>query len=135
MADQHQGHDHGHHSGTPQVVVFLILLVLTGLSYYVSLPEMGLQGVVGMIVALSIATTKASLVVWFFMHLNEMKSFLIRAVLPMALLFLSIMILIMLSDTMARTTVPIHGEPEQAAMVPGAHGASHGEGAAHGAEH
>ena len=65
-SDPHQGHDHVVPVST-YVMVFLALLVGTGLTVAASYVDLGIWNTP---VAMLIAVTKASLVVFFFMHLK-----------------------------------------------------------------
>jgi cytochrome c oxidase subunit 4 len=56
------------HSATPYFVVWAILLVCTGLTVWTGYKDLGS---VNLPLALCIATFKASLVIWIFMHMNE----------------------------------------------------------------
>ncbi len=96
----------GNHSGKSYVFVWLALLVLTAISYAVSLVHLGPLGVP---IALTIATVKALLVAYIFMHLNE-SSFAIRSILIVSVLFIAIMIALMLADTEMRKTMPMRPE-------------------------
>jgi cytochrome c oxidase subunit IV len=60
------GHDS--HSAKPYFVVWAILLICTGLTVWTGYKDLGS---VNLPLALCIATFKASLVIWIFMHMNE----------------------------------------------------------------
>jgi cytochrome c oxidase subunit 4 len=67
---EHQEHDeHAHHIVGPVVYVVILfsLLVFTGLTVWASFVDLGFWNP---IIALAIATTKATLVVLFFMHVK-----------------------------------------------------------------
>lgn len=66
----HPSHEGQHHSSVSYWVIWAVLLVLTGVTVWTGkmhLPTFGL------LLAMIIATTKAALVVMFFMHLWEQK--------------------------------------------------------------
>ncbi len=80
------------------IVVWLVLLVLTGVTWGVSYISLGMGNVA---VALLIASVKAGLVALYFMHLRyENKLVWTFALVP--LFFLSLIIFGTLSDTMFR---------------------------------
>lgn len=56
------------HSAAPYFVVWAILLVCTGLTVWTGYKDLG---AVNLPLALCIATLKASLVIWIFMHMNH----------------------------------------------------------------
>jgi len=90
-----------HGTGTPlraAVAVFAALLVLTAVTVSVSYVDLGLWNAV---VALLIASGKASLVALFFMHLKG-ESRLVWGFALVPVLFLVLIILGTLSDTMLR---------------------------------
>jgi cytochrome c oxidase subunit 4 len=84
------------------VSVFLALIVLTFTTVAVSKIELG---EFNFIVAITIAVLKASLVVWFFMHLNQSGS-LTRLFAGAGLFWLAIMLAFVLSDYFSRQWVP-----------------------------
>jgi cytochrome c oxidase subunit 4 len=81
------------------VLVWAVLIVLTGTTSAVSYVELGRWNVV---VALLIAVTKASLVVWIFMGVRYTTT-LTRLFVVAGLVWLSIMILITFSDYNSRS--------------------------------
>jgi cytochrome c oxidase subunit 4 len=90
-----------HGTGTPlraAVAVFAALLALTAVTVSVSYVDLGLWNAV---VALLIASGKASLVALFFMHLKG-ESRLVWGFALVPVLFLVLIILGTLSDTMLR---------------------------------
>jgi len=90
---------HGAHGGTRiYFVVFGALLALTAVTVLVSYVDMGLLNVV---VALGIASVKASLVALFFMHLKG-ESRLVWGFALVPILFLLLIILGTLVDTQLR---------------------------------
>ena len=92
------------HSGVrPYVAVFAALVVLTLVTVGVSYVDLGPASVV---VALSIAFTKAVLVVLFFMHLRE-SSGVIWVVAGGGFFWLAILIGLTMSDVMTRGWLPV----------------------------
>ncbi len=81
------------------VMVWITLVILTGTTSAVSYVELGPWNVV---VALAIAVTKASLVVWVFMGVRYTTT-LTRLFVVAGLVWLSIMILITFSDYNSRS--------------------------------
>lgn len=80
------------------IVVWLLLLVLTGVTWGVSYINLGMGNVT---VALLIASAKAALVALFFMHLRH-ENRLICAFALFPLCFLALIIFGTLADTMFR---------------------------------
>lgn len=80
------------------VAVWAALVVLTGATVAVSYVDLGIGNAV---VALAVASVKASLVGLYFMHLRR-ESALVRAFALAPLLFLALIILGTLSDTLFR---------------------------------
>ncbi len=78
--------------------VCLALLFLTGLTFAVSYLDLGSWNIVA---ALAIAATKASLVVWFFMHLSHATT-LNRLTAGAGLLWLAFMLTFTLADYLSR---------------------------------
>jgi cytochrome c oxidase subunit 4 len=114
VADSHDSAGHGH--GDPlksYLIVFAALMVLLGMTigaYYIPFEKVknpfgeGNLGVVNTIVALIIATIKASLVVMVFMHLRY-GSRLTKMVAAAGFFFLGIMILFFFIDYLSRGAV------------------------------
>lgn len=69
--DQHDGHSH-EHSWKGYLYVLLILLVLTIITVAASRVNFG-SATANIVIAMTIATIKASLVALFFMHLKDDK--------------------------------------------------------------
>ncbi len=80
------------------LTVYFALVLLTGITVLVSYADLGLGNVV---VALLIASAKASLVALFFMHLKG-EDRLVWGFALVPILFLALIILGTLSDTMLR---------------------------------
>src|SRR3989441_4266024 len=87
------------------VAVFAALLVLTVATVSVSYVDLGPLSVV---VALTIAFTKALLVVLFFMHLRE-SSGLVWVVAGGGFFWLAILIALTMSDVLTRGWLPVRG--------------------------
>jgi cytochrome c oxidase subunit IV len=80
------------------VLVFLALIVLTVTTVLVSKLELG---EFNFVVAMTIAVIKASLVVWFFMHVNRSSS-LTRLFVFAGLFWMAILLVFLLSDYISR---------------------------------
>jgi cytochrome c oxidase subunit 4 len=80
------------------VFVFLALIVLTVTTVLVSKLELG---EFNFVVAMTIAVIKASLVVWFFMHVNRSSS-LTRLFVFAGLFWMAILLVFLLSDYISR---------------------------------
>jgi cytochrome c oxidase subunit 4 len=81
------------------VIVFLLLLILTGLTVLASGVDLGPFNTA---VALSIATLKASLVALFFMHVKY-SSRLTQLFVAAGFIWLGVLIFITMTDYMSRT--------------------------------
>ncbi len=94
------------HSGVRlYVLVFSALVALTALTVAVSYVDLGPASVV---VALAIAFTKALLVLLYFMHLRD-SSALVWLVAVGGFFWLSILIVLTMSDVMTRGWLPVPG--------------------------
>jgi cytochrome c oxidase subunit 4 len=80
------------------VLVFLALITLTVTTVLVSKVELG---EFNFVVAMTIAVIKASLVVWFFMHVNRSSS-LTRLFVFAGLFWMAILLVFVLSDYISR---------------------------------
>lgn len=80
------------------VVIFAALLVMTGITYWAALLDLGRLNV---IVALTIATIKAVLVVLYFMHVRH-SSRLTWVIVVSGFFWLAIMIALTMSDYLTR---------------------------------
>ncbi|MDE3171067.1 MAG: cytochrome C oxidase subunit IV family protein [Acidobacteriota bacterium] len=105
MASHSQDPAHGHQQVEEHIVpvstylsIFVALLIATALTTWIAFQDLGNWNVV---VALTIAVCKATLVVLFFMHVKYNKG-LTRVVLIGALFWLGIMITFTLSDELTR---------------------------------
>ena len=84
------------------VLVFLALIVLTVTTVLVSKVELGEFNFVA---AMTIAVIKASLVIWFFMHVNRSTS-LTRLFVFAGLFWLAILLVFLSSDYISRGWLP-----------------------------
>ena len=84
------------------VLVFLVLIILTATTVLVSKVELGEYN---FIVAMAIAVIKASLVVWFFMHVNRSSS-LTRLFVFAGLFWMAILLVFVISDYVSRGWLP-----------------------------
>ena len=92
-------HDHEHHpSLSIYFAVFATLMVLTGMTVWVAFIQLG---ALGDIVAITIATIKATLVMLFFMHLKYSEK-LTWVVMIAAFVWLAVLLGITLSDYLSR---------------------------------
>ena len=90
--------DHSHSGSSPLPTYFAVwisLLVGTGLTYYAAKLDLG---VFNAAVALIIATTKALLVVLFFMHLKGASEKLLKLVVISTVFFLFILLALSMAD-------------------------------------
>ena len=103
-AHAHQTHSGGHISPISlYVTIFLALMVLTGVTVgaaYINL------GQFNFLVAMIIAVFKASLVVWFFMHVKYQSS-LTKLTVATGLFFLAILLGMMLIDYSSKSFTPM----------------------------
>ncbi len=99
MADDAHAHEGGHHPGPMRYVLSVsALFILTGLTYALHLTNLGEMALP---VAMIIATTKALVVILFFMHLWDHPG-VNRLVLGVTILFLGFAILMVFADTFTR---------------------------------
>jgi len=112
--DHDHGHEHEHGASHHVDPLWLYLLIFGGL-LVMTIVTVGASfidfGAANTIIAVIIATVKASLVATFFMHLRHDKPF-HTLVLVSGLLFLSFLFLFTLSDNGTRNDVDeMHGKP------------------------
>ena len=120
-AHAHQTHSGGHISPISlYVTIFLALMVLTGLTVGAAFVNMGSFNFP---VAMLIAIVKASLVVWFFMHVKY-QSHLTKLTVATGLFFLAILLGMMLIDYTGRGLSPAM-PPTDPMSVIGAPAAEH----------
>lgn len=103
------GGDAAHAHGVGRYAfILLLLLALTGLTIWTGRMDLGVANI---FIALAIATTKATLVVLFFMHLWE-ASGVIRLVFVVSVLFVAVLLLGVFGDLLTRMPVTLpHGGP------------------------
>lgn len=117
--------DHEHHSSAPYWIVWILLLILTVVTYYTGRMHMP---TIGIYIAMAIAITKAALVVLWFMHLKEQKG-VNRVVMTVSLIFVTTLFLGTFGDVFTRTptllpstsammTRGINGNPPDPGKVP-----------------
>lgn len=129
VSDSHHPADLEHHGAGVYYIVWGALLALTLLTWWTGqmhLPTFGLA------LALIIATTKAALVVLFFMHLWEQKGA-NRLTFSMTLIFVMLMLLGVFGDITHRLTTLLPAREPPASLLPhdGAHHAVPPPGAQH----
>jgi cytochrome c oxidase subunit 4 len=110
MTEHHE--EHGHHLTIPNyLLVFAALIAGTIITYFAALYDLDhfAQKVLGpnfhglnTIIALTIAFIKASIVVWFFMHV-KFSSRLVKLSVGAGLFWLAIMFVLTLADYNSRT--------------------------------
>lgn len=99
--------EHEHHSAMPYVFTFVVLLVLTVVTFMVAKVDLGSAKIP---IALAIATTKGFFVAYYFMHLREQRG--VNAIfLIVAVIFIVILIGGMAGDVRTR---PVDVEPPAA---------------------
>ena len=105
MADhQHDAHadhhDSVHHVGhiSTYVMVFLALIAGTWITYFVALADLGVWNAP---IALVIATTKATLVILFFMHVKD-SSRLTKVTVCAGVFWLGILLTLTMTDFLTR---------------------------------
>lgn len=91
MSHENHSHAEGHHiSVTTYIIILLALFGLTGLTVYTA-QQVDLGGTLNLVLAMVIASTKATIVALYFMHLKfEDKLTWVYALYPLFLLFLLI---------------------------------------------
>ena len=99
-------HNHAVHAEAHQVVsaslywlIWVILIIATGLTAWISTVDLGIFNTV---VALLIATCKASIVILFFMHVKYTSEKMTKAVLIAAVFWLLILLVLSLADYSTR---------------------------------
>ncbi len=100
--------EHAPSSPVRYLVVWLLLLALTGLSFLLSLAHLGAADAV---VALGIAVVKTTLVGLFFMHLAEARFSIVLV--PFVAVFLLLLLLsLVVTDVLTRRTFPEAPAPD-----------------------
>lgn len=109
---QHAGHDD--HGIGGYVKVFVALLVLTGVTVWTAKMDFGALNIV---VAMVVATIKATLVVLFFMHLWD-EGPVNRLIFVVSILFVGVMMAFTFGDLMFRNTGMLpNGGPQKPGTV------------------
>jgi cytochrome c oxidase subunit 4 len=105
MASEHAAsHGSGHISPISlYLTIFTALMVLTAVTVFAAFVDLGQFNFA---VAMAIATFKASLVVWYFMHMKY-QSHLTKLTLATGLFFLAILLGMMLIDYTSKTFTPM----------------------------
>jgi cytochrome c oxidase subunit IV len=99
-----QGHEEGHHGGPGRyVVIWLLLLVLTGTTVFTGTRDLGSANLP---LALFIATVKALLVILFFMHLWDSEG-VNRLVFGVSALFVVVLLLGVFGDLLTRNPMSL----------------------------
>jgi cytochrome c oxidase subunit IV len=94
----HEHTEHAHHSALPYIIVWIVLLIFTGLTWLTGTHHIGKWALP---LALAIATTKSALVAVIFMHLRE-SSGATRLVFVTALVFVGLLLTFTLADVATR---------------------------------
>ncbi len=133
MSEHHDAHDTKHHiSPVSQYwgiwIGLMILTVITVLAYYIPVWYELKLGSANIIIAMAIATTKASLVCLYFMHLKFDKKFHMIAFLS-SLIFLGLFLTFTLLDINTRDDSQPFAKPLYAGktIVKTEHGGGHSE--------
>jgi len=141
MSDTTQNHGHADHDDhhivplSVYITIFLALMVGTALTVWVAFIDLGELNIY---LALAIAVTKASLVLWYFMHVKY-SSKLVQLASVMGFIWLGIFLSFTFADLNTRDWQPLEGwapQPVNEYDVDGAaaHGGGHGEAAEHAPE-
>ncbi|MBM3784730.1 MAG: hypothetical protein FJW30_10245 [Acidobacteria bacterium] len=117
MSEHHDAHAHTH-SAMPYVITLGALLVLTGVTVGAAYVNFG-SPTINIVIAMFIATCKATLVALFFMHLRHDKP-LNAIIFVSSLIFLAIFLAFPLIDIGSRDKIHPYGlrvreQPKQAA--------------------
>ena len=104
--EQQNPHENEHHvvPVSVYITIFLSLMVLTALTVLASTKDFGPGNT---IIAVSIAVLKATLVILFFMHVRYNDN-IVRIAVFAGFLWLGVMIVLTLSDYVARGWLPIY---------------------------
>jgi cytochrome c oxidase subunit 4 len=124
MSAEHTSHASGHATGhvsplSMYITIFLSLMVLTGVTVGAAYVDFG---AFNFAIAMLIASFKASLVVWYFMHVKD-QSHLTKLTLATGLFFLAILLGMMLIDYTSKdfTAMPKGTDPTSQMGAPVAH--------------
>ena len=102
MATNVHAEEHHITSNKTYLIVWIALLILTGTTVYVSYINFGIFNI---IIALAIASVKATIVALYFMHLKLEDSITwVFALFPLSLL--ALLIAMTMTDTFTRVVVP-----------------------------
>ena len=123
-------HDAQHHLSPISLYVtvwigLMILTAVTVLAYYIPIWLNVSLGAANIVIAMAIATVKASLVAWYFMHLRHDKKFHLLAFLS-SLIFLGLFLTFTLLDINTREDQPAFAKPSYEGKLPA--GAEHAGG-------
>ena len=120
----------GHHHGTKNYfVVWIILLMCTGLTVWTGHQDLShVFPAANITIALVIATIKASLVVWYFMHMRDAAGT-NRIVFVTSFVFLLVMIFGVFGDlwTRSQMSLPSHVPSTEGPEIQVPEGAAHHE--------
>ena len=116
MASEHAHASHGSGHVSPiglYVTIFLALMVLTGVTVGAAYLDLGQFN---FLVAMIIAVFKASLVVWYFMHVKY-QSPLTKLTVATGLFFLAILLGLMLIDYSSKAFTPMPPQTDPAGVI------------------
>ncbi len=99
---------HAHVTATKTSLAWVVLLVLTFLSFGAS--RLGLSGAAELTVALTISVVKTLIVLFIFMHLIEQR-FANRLIVIVTFLFIVLLVSLMAADPLTRKTFPRTPDP------------------------
>ena len=121
-ATAHDAHDAQHHVSPVSLYLtvwigLMILTAVTVLAYYVPIWLNVSLGAANIVIAMAIATVKASLVAWYFMHLRHDKKFHLLAFLS-SLIFLGLFLTFTLLDINTREDQPAFAKPSYEGKMP-----------------
>jgi cytochrome c oxidase subunit 4 len=108
MSTHHDDHPHTGHVVpiNTYLLVFTALLVLTALTVWVAFIDLGAMNDV---VAMAIATAKASVIVLYFMHLRYTTTSLTRMILIVGIFWVALLIVGIVDDYMTRDWIALPG--------------------------
>lgn len=118
VTSSHQPADLEHHSSGGYWIVYFALIVLTGLTWWTGQMHMP---TFGLALALIIATTKAALVVLFFMHLWEQKG-VNRITFAVTIVFVITLLLGVFGDITTRLDMSLPPQEAPASELPSSGG-------------
>lgn len=103
-----------HAPWTQYIVVWLALMILTALSFLLSLAHLG---AIDTVFSLVIAAAKSTIVLLFFMHLVE-ERFTVKLVPALALGYVLLLVALMVTDVVSRHTFPKTPSPFGEELTP-----------------